>query len=96
MRELFALPVYARTLAAWDGEQQVMLGYSDSNKDGGFVTANWELLRGAAPLAEVCREAGVRLPAVPRPRRRRRPRRRPDAPRDPRPAAGHARTAGCA
>jgi phosphoenolpyruvate carboxylase len=61
MRELLALPTYARALAAWDGEQQVMLGYSDSNKDGGFVAASWELHEAQRRLATVCREAGVRL-----------------------------------
>ncbi len=48
LTELFSLPVYRRHLQAWGGLQQVMLGYSDSNKDGGFV-------------ADVCRAEGVRL-----------------------------------
>ena len=61
MRELFALPVYAAHLRAWRGLQQVMLGYSDSNKDGGFVTANWELYKAQRALAAVCRNAGVEL-----------------------------------
>jgi phosphoenolpyruvate carboxylase len=61
MRDLFALPVYARQLAAWDSQQQIMLGYSDSNKDGGFVTATWELYRAQRRLAETCRRADVRL-----------------------------------
>lgn len=61
MRALFALPVYARQLRAWNGLQQIMLGYSDSNKDGGFVTANWELYRAQAALAAACREAGATL-----------------------------------
>ena len=61
MRDLFALPVYARQLAAWDGQQQIMLGYSDSNKDGGFVTATWELYKAQRRLAETCRLADVRL-----------------------------------
>jgi phosphoenolpyruvate carboxylase len=61
LRDLFALPVYAKQLAAWDARQQIMLGYSDSNKDGGFVTATWELYKAQGRLAEVCRDAGVRL-----------------------------------
>ena len=61
MRELFALPVYAAHLEAWGRRQQVMLGYSDSNKDGGFVTASWELYQAQRALAEACREAGVGL-----------------------------------
>jgi phosphoenolpyruvate carboxylase len=61
MRELFAVPVYAEHLDAWGRRQQIMLGYSDSNKDGGFLTANWELYRAQGGLAEVCREASVEL-----------------------------------
>lgn len=61
MEGLFALPVYDRHLAAWGRRQQVMLGYSDSNKDGGFLTANWELYRAQEALAETCRRAGVSL-----------------------------------
>jgi len=61
MRELFALPVYARQLEAWGGQQQIMLGYSDSNKDGGFVTANWELYRAQRALVAACRESRVTL-----------------------------------
>ena len=61
LTELLSLPVYRRHLQAWDGLQQVMLGYSDSNKDGGFVTSNWELYRAQRELADVCRAEGVRL-----------------------------------
>ena len=61
MRALFALPVYRRHLAEWGDLQQVMVGYSDSNKDGGFVTANWKLYEGQRALASACRENGVRL-----------------------------------
>ena len=61
MDELFALPVYAQQLEAWGRRQQVMLGYSDSNKDGGFLTANWELYRAQQALAETCQRAGVTL-----------------------------------
>jgi len=61
MRELFALPVYAAHLEAWGRRQQVMLGYSDSNKDGGFVAASWELYKAQRALAEACGEAGIEL-----------------------------------
>jgi phosphoenolpyruvate carboxylase len=61
MRELFALPVYRQHLEAWGRQQQIMLGYSDSNKDGGFVTANWELYCAQQALAGACREAKVDL-----------------------------------
>src|SRR5262249_35525740 len=42
-------------------EQPIMIGYSDSNKDGGYVSANWELHRAQRALAEVCRSHGVSL-----------------------------------
>ena len=53
MREYFALPGIAAMLAASGGEQEVMLGYSDSNKDGGFFTSNWELYRTEIALVEL-------------------------------------------
>ena len=52
----------ARALVASRGElQEVMLGYSDSNKDGGYVTSNWELYKAETALVEVFRAAGVKL-----------------------------------
>ena len=61
MERLFANPAYARHLAARGGAQTIMVGYSDSNKDGGYLTANWELHRAQRALAAVCREQGVAL-----------------------------------
>ena len=61
MRQLFALPSYRQQLEAWQGVQQVMLGYSDSNKDGGFVAAHAELYRAQGSLADACAEAHVEL-----------------------------------
>jgi phosphoenolpyruvate carboxylase len=55
------LPVYRRYLEASGLEQEVMLGYSDSSKDGGFVAANWKLLQAHRALAEVCNREGIRL-----------------------------------
>ena len=43
------------------GLQEVMLGYSDSNKDGGYLAANWALYRAQVSLVDACRRAGVRL-----------------------------------
>ncbi len=59
MRELFAVPVVRRSIRAWGGVQEVMIGYSDSNKDGGFLTSNWELYKAQVQLARVAAEAGV-------------------------------------
>ena len=50
MREFYALPGIAALVAASGGEQEVMLGYSDSNKDGGAFTSNWELYRAEIDL----------------------------------------------
>lgn len=59
MRELFANPVYAEHLRMRGGKQQIMIGYSDSNKDGGFLQANWMLFTAQRQLAEVCLEHKV-------------------------------------
>jgi phosphoenolpyruvate carboxylase len=59
LRELFATPAYAAHLAARERFQEVMLGYSDSNKDGGYWAANWHLYRAQHDIACTCREAGI-------------------------------------
>jgi phosphoenolpyruvate carboxylase len=61
MDELLALPDYRRLIESRGGVQEVMLGYSDSNKDGGFVTSGWELYKAEIGLVEVFRRHGVRL-----------------------------------
>ena len=55
MDALFALPAYTRLLESRDGVQEVMLGYSDSNKDGGYLTSGWELYKAEIELVEVFR-----------------------------------------
>jgi phosphoenolpyruvate carboxylase len=61
MRSLFRLPCYRRWLESRGRWQEVMLGYSDSNKDGGFVTANWALYRAELELVEAFRAFDVKL-----------------------------------
>jgi phosphoenolpyruvate carboxylase len=61
MAELFAIPVVTRSIRALGGAQEVMIGYSDSNKDGGFLTSNWELYKAQTRLARVAAESGVRI-----------------------------------
>ncbi len=58
---LLALPFYRRLLAHRGHVQEVMLGYSDSNKDGGFLTSRWELYQAEVRLAEVTGRHGLRL-----------------------------------
>ncbi|KRD20368.1 phosphoenolpyruvate carboxylase [Mycobacterium sp. Root265] len=55
------VPVYAAAVAARNGHQEVMLGYSDSNKDGGYLAANWALYRAELDLVESARKTGIRL-----------------------------------
>jgi len=55
------LPLYRKIIESRGGEQEVMLGYSDSNKDGGYFTSNWSLYKAEAALVEACRRRGVRL-----------------------------------
>ena len=61
MDRLLAIPEYRRLVDSLGGEQEVMLGYSDSNKDGGFVTSGWELYKAEIGLVEVFRRHGVRI-----------------------------------
>ena len=61
MAGIFKLPAYRELLAGRGDEQEVMLGYSDSNKDGGFLTSGWELYKAEIELARVFSEHGVRL-----------------------------------
>ncbi len=56
MREFYALPGVRRLVLASGGEQDVMLGYSDSNKDGGTFTSHWELYRAETALARLFNE----------------------------------------
>ena len=58
---LFALDDYRAHLVANDQEQMVMIGYSDSNKDGGFLAANWALYQAQEKITQVCREQNVKL-----------------------------------
>jgi phosphoenolpyruvate carboxylase len=55
------LPLYRALVAARGESQEVMLGYSDSNKDGGYLTANWAVYRAELALVEVARKTGIRL-----------------------------------
>ena len=59
MRAFYALPGIAPLVVAGGAEQDVMLGYSDSNKDGGFFTSNWELYRAEVSLAALFDELGA-------------------------------------
>jgi len=61
MDRLLGIPEYRRLVDHLGGEQEVMLGYSDSNKDGGFVTSGWELYKAEIGLVEVFKRHGVRI-----------------------------------
>jgi phosphoenolpyruvate carboxylase len=60
-RELWSRPDYRRLIATWDDWQEVMLGYSDSNKDGGMLTSTWEIFRAHRDLHVAARGAGIKL-----------------------------------
>lgn len=61
MSVLFDNPVYAHYLQARGSRQQIMLGYSDSNKDGGYFASNWNLYQAQRSLAALCEERGIML-----------------------------------
>ncbi|MBS0320010.1 MAG: phosphoenolpyruvate carboxylase [Proteobacteria bacterium] len=61
MRAAFATPVYRTLVASRGDRQEVMLGYSDSNKDGGYMASNWALYRAEGALSALFRETGITL-----------------------------------
>lgn len=61
MRRVWNSPEYAPLLDSWGRSQEVMLGYSDSNKDGGMFTSTWELHKAHHTLHQAARECGVNL-----------------------------------
>src|SRR6185295_8321028 len=61
MRQAFELPIYRSMIAGRNDWQEVMLGYSDSNKDGGYLTANWALYRAEMRLVEAFGAHRVKL-----------------------------------
>jgi phosphoenolpyruvate carboxylase len=61
LEEALDLPIYRAIVSARGDSQEVMLGYSDSNKDGGYLAANWALYRAELDLVESARKTGIRL-----------------------------------
>jgi phosphoenolpyruvate carboxylase len=61
LKELLAVPLVQRSLYVQGKVQEVMIGYSDSNKDGGYLTAHWELAKAQSSLTRLGREQGVAI-----------------------------------
>jgi phosphoenolpyruvate carboxylase len=61
MERVWSNPDYRKLLDSWSGWQEVMLGYSDSNKDGGMLTSIWELYKAHRALHQAARTHNVKL-----------------------------------
>jgi phosphoenolpyruvate carboxylase len=61
LKELLAVPLVQRSLYVQGKIQEVMIGYSDSNKDGGYLTAHWELAKAQSSLTRLGSELGVTI-----------------------------------
>ena len=59
LRELLAVPMVRRSIRAQGGVLEIMIGYSDSNKDGGFFASNWELSKAQTKITRLGKELGV-------------------------------------
>lgn len=59
MRTLLTLPVYRAAIASWGNAQEVMIGYSDSNKDVGYLASTWALYAAQVELADLFEQAGI-------------------------------------
>ncbi len=60
-RKLWTSPEYKPLLDSWGRRQEIMLGYSDSSKDGGMLTSAWQIYKAHRALHEVAKECGVEL-----------------------------------
>ena len=61
MKRVWSVPSYRALLDSWGGWQEIMLGYSDSNKDGGMLTSTWEIYKAHRALHQAARDAEVKL-----------------------------------
>jgi phosphoenolpyruvate carboxylase len=61
MEKVWSNPGYRQLIDSWSGWQEVMLGYSDSNKDGGMVTSIWELYKAHRALHQAARKHGIKM-----------------------------------
>ena len=61
MQRVWNTPAYQALLDSWGGWQEIMLGYSDSNKDGGMLTSTWELYKTHRALHKIARASNVKL-----------------------------------
>jgi len=61
LETLFTSDVYLTHLAYYQNEQMVMIGYSDSNKDGGYLMANWSLYEAQEQITQVAKRRNIKL-----------------------------------
>jgi len=61
MERVLSIPEYRRLVDSLGGAQEIMLGYSDSNKDGGYVTSGWELYKAQTGLIDLSARHGIKL-----------------------------------
>jgi phosphoenolpyruvate carboxylase len=60
LTDLFSLTAYRKHLTTCNDTQMVMIGYSDSNKDGGYLASNWALYQAQESITRICHQYGIK------------------------------------
>ena len=61
MESVYTNPIYKKHLSQRNNQQTIMLGFSDGTKDGGYLMANWSILKAKEALTSISRKYGIKV-----------------------------------